>query len=177
MKKSEEFNQGCNIIKGFCAKNNIEVPNFIITDKINHLGFYDFDYPNNIYINLKKCKKQNSKNHPMMIYENTIIGTLIHEFGHLLHYKHFPKLTKAFKKIKKEPLIHYRQMDIEEDIAESFRLFILHPKRMLYGRCERFNLIDKCTPVDSYTYKYDLYETYKPKNELVNVEAWESFLV
>jgi hypothetical protein len=177
MTKLDEFKIGCNIIQYFCNINNIQAPAIVATENIKHMGFYDFDTPNYIYVNLKKCKKTSKNNHPMMVYENTIIGTMLHEFGHFLHFQLFPKLTDKFKKFNREPLLHYREMDIEEDIAECFRLFILHPQRLHKGRPKRFDLLCKYVHLDSYTMSCNLYDTYKEKNEKLDIKQWELFLV
>lgn len=176
MTKKEEFKLGYQIIMNFCIVNNIKIPSIIVTTKIKYLGYYHLKKPSNIFINLKKCDRISKKKHPAMIHECTIIGTMLHEFGHYLHYGYFPKLTKKFKKIKKEPIIHYFERDIEEDIAESIRLFILHPARLVDGRQKRYEILNKIF-INRRYYPLSLYALYNEKHEKIDIDRWNKFLV
>lgn len=178
MTKSFILEYGKVAIKYFCHEHEIAVPKVIATTKISHLGFYDYDAPDTLYINLNKCDKGFRDNHPMMIYETTIVGTIIHEFGHYLHYTHLPKrFTKHWiKTLKKEPFIHYRQMDVDEDIAEAIRLFILNPKRLIDGRPLKAELLKKYFNIDKFYNLGTIVKTYKIEKD-IDIDKWEKFLI
>ena len=141
--KQIELKKAKKILKEFCLLNNIKTPRCIIDNTIDEFGVYYTNNISTIFINLDKCKLSNSKLTHGSIKEYTIIGVLIHEFAHLLHYQyHYDVLHKSFKKLK-EPLIHYFERDIEEDIAESIRLFILNPTLLEEGRPKRYKILNK----------------------------------
>jgi len=177
MTKLSDFYMGINIIERFCKINNIKIPNIIKTIEIPGAGYYEFNKPNTIFIDINKCDKMTKKNNPMMIYESTVIGTMLHEFGHYIHFKLFPYLTKKWVKIKNEPHIHYYQMSIDEDIAECMRLCILNPTIIKNGRINRFNILAKLLILDVVYTPIDIVKTYNKKYEKVDIDKWELFLV
>lgn len=141
--KLNELRNAKNLIKNFCIINNIQTPKTYIKNELNHLGEYLVDGSNRIYVNIKKCAKSNKTTRPDWIIDNTIQGVLTHEFGHYLHIKHKKKeLNNSFKRLK-EPTIHYHETDIDEDIAESIRLFILNPVLLKLGRPKRYDILKR----------------------------------
>ena len=179
MSKKEELELGKKIIEYFCNLNNMHLPKIIVTNKIAGAGYYQFDKPDTLFIDLKKCDKMTIKNHPAMIYENTVIGTLLHEFGHYIHFRYFPKLTQAWRKFKTEPHIHYHEREINEDIAECIRIYILLSPRLYFGRPERNAQLDKIFNNPEYmSYcPMSIFTLYDKKHEKVDIDDWESFLV
>lgn len=178
MAKLDEFYMGISIVNEFCRLNKIKTPHVVTDDKIAGAGYYAFDKPDTIYINLKNCGKTSKYNNPMMIYESTIVGTILHEFGHYLHFSVFPELSKKWKNIKNEPHIHYYQMNIDEDIAECIRLSILNPSHIRKGRPVRYTILKNLLIIDSAIYTpYDIVKSYNKKYEKIDIDKWELFLV
>ena len=140
--KIKELNRAKRVIKKFCIINKIPIVIIRIKNDLDGLGCY----PNgsrNIYINLELTTITSSRNNPAMIRENTITGTIIHEFAHYIHITTRRRiLNNHFKKLK-EPLINYWETDVEEDIAESIRLFILNPFLLKEGRPKRYNILSR----------------------------------
>ena len=177
MTKLDEFIMGCRIIKEFCRLNKIKQPKMEISEEIEHVGYYSFSTPDTIYVNPKMCNKSSKKNNPMMVYENTVVGTMLHEFGHYLHFTYYPKLAKTWDKIKNEPLVHYYQRQIDEDIAECIRLAILNPSRLAKGRKKRFAILSKMFVLDVAYTPLSIVESYDKKHEKLDIGKWELFLV
>lgn len=189
MTNLEEFKIGEEIITDFCNLNCIVIPNIIQTEFICTLGHYSFNHPDSIFINIIDNDKiayheqMSFNNHPAMIYETTIIGTMLHEFGHYLNYTKFIKLINKFNEIENEPIIHYNERKLEEDIAESIRLFIINPARLASGRPERYKILFKYLKHRPYQY-YDsieniepvyLSELYNNEREKLNINDWNAF--
>lgn len=177
MTKLEEFDIGCGIISEFCKNNGIKVPEIIISDEIEHIGYYRFDRPDAIYVNVKRCNRTSKNDHPMMIYETNVIGTMLHEFGHYVHFRLFPWLTKKFSAIKNEPFIKFWERSVDEDIAESIRLFVLNPSLMEKGRTKRFAILSKLMCHGVVLNALPVYHLYDKKNEKIDIDKWELFLV
>lgn len=177
MTKLEEFDIGCNIISEFCKNNSLRVPEIVISDEIEHIGYYRFDRPDTIYVNVKRCNRTSSKDHPMMIYETNVIGTMLHEFGHYVHFRLFPGLTKKFNAIKNEPFIKFWERSVDEDIAESIRLFVLNPAILALGRKKRFDILSKLMLHGVGYNTLSVYDSYDKKNEKIDIDKWELFLV
>lgn len=177
MTKKEEFNIGRQIIDTFCSINNIMKPLTVISDKINHLGYYAFDTPDTVFINLKKCNRTTRRNHPGMVYESTIIGTMLHEFGHYIHFTHYTELTKRWKHVKNEPFIHYYENDIIEDIAENIRMFIAYPESIQQGRPKHNKILKKIFNTDMCYIPDHIRQLYDITYEKVDMSKWQRFLV
>lgn len=143
MTKLQELKYAKNVIKKFCNLNNLKTPTCHIDNTLVEYGVYYTNHKSKIYLNFNKCKASSKRISSASIKENTITGVLVHEFAHLLHYQNFySELNSSFKKLK-EPLIHFFEMDIEEDIAESIRLFILNPTLLEEGRPKRYKILSK----------------------------------
>lgn len=143
MTKEKELKYAKSIIKEFCSLNTIKTPICCIDNNIEEYGVFYTKHKRKIFLNFNKCKASSKRISSSTIREKTITGVLIHEFAHLLHYNLFySQLNSSFKKLK-EPLIHFREMDIEEDIAESIRLFILNPSLLHEGRPKRYKILSK----------------------------------
>lgn len=100
-------------------------------------------YPNlasTIYVNLRECKLTSRFRDPGMIKDHTIIGVLAHELGHYLQQTQFPAIRGRFRRLS-EPMIHYFERNIDEDIAESIRLYILNPSLLRDGRPKRHAIL------------------------------------
>jgi hypothetical protein len=169
IQKLNEYKDAKSIIKSFCVLNNIKLPICKINNDINYLGEYliKSNKSNSIYINLNKCKKSTKLNTSALIKDKTISGVLIHEFAHYLHYVYFYNLlNKKFKNLK-EPLIHYFEIDIEEDIAESIRLFITNPTLLKEGRPKRYKILNDLFKPILYTHYSGLIHS-KQNKYLIN---------
>lgn len=143
-KKELEYKNAKLFINNFCKVNNLIKPYYRKDNNIKDLGYYYIRTGNKeIILNLNKCHLSTPRKNSACIIDNTITGVLVHEFAHYLHYTlHYNKLINSFKRLK-EPLIHFREMDIEEDIAESIRLFITNPSLLNEGRPKRFKILSK----------------------------------
>ena len=141
--KKLELNRAKNLIKKFCILNEINIPITRIKNDLDCLGCYYDDGSRNIYVNLKITVLSSNRNNPAMIKESTITGAIVHEFAHYIHYTTKRNiLIDSFKKLK-EPLVNYWENEIEEDIAESIRLFILNPSLLKEGRPIRYKILNK----------------------------------
>lgn len=143
--KKKELAKAKRIIRNFCKLNNIIPPITKVKNNLDCLGCYHDDGSRDIYINLEATGLASKRNNPAMTRENTIIGSLVHEFAHYIHYitpaLRVP-LKNKFEKLK-EPLTHYWEIDIEEDIAESIRLFVLNPSLLQEGRPKRYKILSR----------------------------------
>lgn len=113
----------------------------------------------------------------MMVYENTVIGTMLHEFGHYLHFNFHKKLTRKFESIRKEPMVHYYERNIDEDIAECIRIAILNPRRLSAGRQKRYRILADIFVLDVIYTPVEIVKAYNRKQEKIDIDAWELFLV
>lgn len=143
-KKQLEYKNAKILINNFCKFNNIIKPTYRFNNNIKDYGhYYAREGNREIVINLDKCKLSNITKNSACVTDTTITGVLIHEFAHYIHYTYYYDiLLKSFKRYK-EPLIHFREMDIDEDIAESIRLFITNPTLLQEGRPKRFKILSK----------------------------------
>lgn len=171
MTKSKELKSAKNIIKEFCNLNNLKTPICCIDNSLEEYGAFYINHKRKIFLNFKKCKHSSKRITHSSINEKTITGVYVHEYAHLLHYNGFyGTLNKHFKKLK-EPLIHFRETDIEEDIAESIRLFILNPSLLQEGRPKRYKILSKY-------FKHSLMPHYTeqfkdiPNNSITLINKW-----
>lgn len=142
IKKQLEYKKVKLLIAKFCKLNNIQKPTYRINNTIEDYGLYYIRNNNReLIININKCTLSTLYKNSCNISDKTITGVTIHEFAHYLHYSlYYKELLTKFKRLK-EPLIHYREMDIEEDIAEAIRLFITNPTLLEEGRPKRFKIL------------------------------------
>ena len=143
-KKQLEYKKVKLLIAKFCILNNIQKPTYRINNTIHDYGLYYIKKGNReLIINLNKCHLSTLNKNSCYISDKTITGVTIHEFAHYLHYTlYYNEILKKFKRLK-EALIHFREMDIEEDIAESIRLFITNPTLLQEGRPKRYKILSK----------------------------------
>lgn len=141
--KESELRNAKAIIKNFCSVNKIKTPKTYVKNELNHYGEYLVDGSNRLFLNVKMCKKSNKINRNDWIVDKTVKGVLIHEFGHYIHLKYKKReLSSSFKRLK-EPTVHFYETDIDEDIAESIRLFILNPTLLKLGRPKRYSILKR----------------------------------
>jgi len=140
-KKEKEFNSAKKIVNQWCKLNSIAIPKVECLN-LHCLGLFKKSIPNTIAIDTIKCKISCSKWNSGTIIDNSITGTMLHELGHYVHLNWYKSITKAFKLLK-EPMIHYLETDIYEDIAESIRLFIYNPYLLKEGRPKRYSILLK----------------------------------
>lgn len=157
-KKHRELSASVHMLHAFVqAQNRVTLqglkPSIQIDETVSYFGYYPIDKKDwsTLFINLKKCELSRPRNRPGYILDHTIVGVAAHEFGHMLHIRGYgmgkgflyPILNKRFKLLRRESLIHYREMNIEEDIAEAIRLFILNPRLLERGRPMRFAILSE----------------------------------
>ena len=138
-------------------------PRVEIDEAVSYYGYYPLgvDDWETMYVNLKKCELSTNRNRPGHVKDVTVTGVVMHEFGHMLHHRSYirgqgylyAQLNRRFKQLRREPLIHFYGMEIEEDIAESIRMFILNPRLLEKGRPKRFAILkDYMDEVDAETH-------------------------
>lgn len=141
--REKELKYAKGIIKQFCDANNIKVPKCRVQKLDKGLGVFKPSKPNFIFVDIEKCRVSNKRLNATFIKDKTICGVIIHEFAHYIHLNHhYSYLKNCFKRLK-EPLIHYFESDIDEDIAESIRLFILNPTLLKEGRPKRYKILSR----------------------------------
>jgi hypothetical protein len=111
--------------------------------KINHLNFdipINFDYnlkyageylqyeKNKILINPTLCGKSSSISCPGYTNDDSVFGTILHEFAHYLSMTYFKGFINKYEKTFKKPLTislyHVCKNDVTEEIAELLMLYI-----------------------------------------------------
>jgi len=135
----KELRRAKRIVRKFCNINNITTPSTYVSN-LKGLGNFKLS-TNKIYIDIKKCKLSNKYFNSAYINDATITGTVLHEVAHYIHLNFFKEELRTKFKRTKEPLIHYYERDINEDIAESIRLFITNPSLLMDGRPKRYKII------------------------------------
>lgn len=140
------------ICRIFCELNSIEKPIICDDDKLQSYGEYT-QSDKIIWVNVNKCKEPvknpgYSWSYPGYKSDRTVLGVTAHETGHFCHFhfvgSKFNKMLNDFYAIRNEEksLTSY-EPNINETIAESFRLFILNPDLLKQGRPKRYKgLID-----------------------------------
>lgn len=167
--KSELLNNGIELLKRFCARNNVGVPNLWFPtndgDKtedrywhVNSCAFYRkemteytaqqyFKGHYHIFIMVDKCARIGAVgrlwSYPGYIIDRTPYGVLQHELGH-----YFDDLVGASKSVtirsnEEKPLTGYCPQDTywSEWWAEMFRLFVTNPELLKLFRPKAYQYI------------------------------------
>jgi len=129
-------------IKKFLVKNNIDRVIKVKYDFDCGEGGYYYPLMNNdtIFVNPDNCYNLREYNeeddrpqntfYPGYCVDNTIFGTIIHEFSHFLSYKVYKNIIKDYKKTFPKNRLYlnaYSSTDIEEELANIMTLYISNP--------------------------------------------------
>lgn len=77
--------------------------------------------------------------------DRTELGVLAHEMGHHVHQSLAPDYAKHLRQIfpRKGLRVTGYEPNVDESIAESFRLYLLNPDLLYGGRRPRFNFFER----------------------------------
>lgn len=143
MRNTSELLKAKSIIQDFCELNGIDTPKIVEDLLMKDAGQFRHGTPNVLFYNRKNVNDQVAvRKAGAFLKDLTVCGTILHEFGHFLDFRAKHKLRKSFVRLK-EPMVHYHEMLIEEDVAESLRLYVCNPMILKHGRPSRFKAISK----------------------------------
>ena len=135
-KRLMDFDKWNLICTWFCYLNNHHPCNISITDTIQAPARY-FIKSDETKINIDKCELVKDKRYGNFIgsvNDCSIGGAMCHEIGHFCYESCTDDIKDKFKshieyvRLREKAVNPYASSNIYEDIAESFRLFIMNPK-------------------------------------------------
>lgn len=152
MKRSEKFRiisqETERLINEFCKLNKIKAPkiSYEFKDKLGgttyysetkNLGYYQI-YSKTIHVIFGNSELNSEKSFIAGLEDNTIHGTLLHEFGHFVRFNtnidwdSFPNGIRTISNYER------RSKDWDETVAETFRLYIGNPHLLSIWNPARF---------------------------------------
>jgi len=93
-------------------------------------GEFDEEKPNVIYLNPDNCLPTEESLALGSVEDGSIFGTMMHEFAHLILLGHRVDVRTAYLKnfnLQRQWINDYCETDIEEEMAEVFRLYLVNP--------------------------------------------------
>lgn len=150
-KKEMEFNKWHFICTWFCYLNNHHSPKITISNTIQAPARY-FIKSDEIKINIDKCEYiKDSKYGNFIASPNdcSVGGAMCHEIGHFCHESLTDDSRERMESwfedalLKEKAVNPYASSNVHEDVAETFRLFIMNPDLLKIGRPIRYNIMQQ----------------------------------
>lgn len=150
-KKQMEFDKWSFLCTWFCYYNNHHSPTISISNTIHAPARY-FIKSDEIKINIDKCEYIKDKRYGNFIAspnDCSVGGAMCHEIGHFCHESMTDNVKNKLEswisdaRTKEKAVNPYASSNIHEDIAETFRLFIMNPDLLKLGRPIRYDIMQQ----------------------------------
>lgn len=153
--KATAFTDAVHLAAYFCVVNSLDVPAFCQVHLSGALLGTASRWQGGIYLvkidanacNLPRYSDRFAGGWPGAQYDDTVVGVVAHEIGHITHWTESTQIHKRRKDIeavaRREPeaISEYEKTHPDERWAEAMRLFILNPSLLAHRWPKRYDYL------------------------------------